>query len=290
MSSRSLIVVTGVNMRPATRLFRNTDTEDLPTLDGTSYKLNAAAGAAVELCRRGHLVHMVGRDARNLELIQKNLLTPDSQYDLVDLLDGTATAEYARKIDLAARAEELSVHLVHYAGISEATVPTPTGTIFLEPWDTPAEAIPELVGANTMSLLHLLQSLREVFRRQDRSKVVVISAVAAARTGRLHGLDAIQKSASHAMARTLALDLTKEKIFVTEIMPGITDTGFYDTDATLNAVTLAAEEYGYHYDAESFPLFSARKVGEAVGFAIDIDAHVREISLIPYGQWPHLAA
>jgi NAD(P)-dependent dehydrogenase (short-subunit alcohol dehydrogenase family) len=290
MPTRSLIVVTGVNMRPATRLFRTTDTDDLPTLEGTTYKLNAAAGAAVELCKRGHLVHMVGRDARNLELIQKNLLTADSQYDVLDLLDGAATAAYAHTIDLAAREDGLAVHLVHYAGISEVIVPTPSGTIFLEPWDTPAEAIPDLVGANTVSLLHVLQSLRTVFRRQDRSKVVVISAVAAARTGRLHGLDAIQKSASHAMARTLALDLTKEHIFVTEIMPGMTDTGFYDTDATRNAVTLAAGEYGYHYDADSFPLFSARKVGEAVGFAIDIDAHVREISLIPYGQWPHLGA
>jgi len=290
MSTRSLIIVTGVNMRPATRFFCNTDTEDMLTLDRISYKLNAAAGAAVELCKRGHLVCLVGRDARNLELIQRNLLPADSRYDVVDLLDGDAAAAYARKIDRAAREEELGVHLVHYAGISEANVPTPTGTIFLEPWDTPAAAIPDLVGANTVSLLHLLQSLRDVFRRQDRSKVVVISAVAAARTGRLHGLDAIQKSASHAMARTLALDLTKEKIFVTEIMPGMTDTGFYDTDATLNAVTLAAAEYGYHYNGQSLPLFSARKVGEAVGFAIDIDAHVREISLIPYGQWPHLGA
>ncbi|WP_040833635.1 SDR family NAD(P)-dependent oxidoreductase [Nocardia brevicatena] len=290
MTSRSLVVVTGVNMRVAARTFTKTDTEDTVTFEGLGYKLNAAAGAAVELAKRGHLVHMMGSHEHHLRLIQKYLMPAGSRYDLVDLLDTDAVAEFAEEVGQIARREDISVHLVHYAGISESTVPMPRGTIFLDPWETPAKAIPEIVGSNTVTWLNLLQAMRPMFRRQERSKVVLISAVAATRTGRLHGLDAIQKAAAHAMARTLALDLTKENIFVTEVMPGLTDTGFYDADATLEAVTLAAREYGYDYTEETFPLFSSRKVGEAVGFAIDIDAHVREISLIPYGQWPHLGA
>lgn len=290
MASRSIVVVTGVNMREATRSFTNTDTDDIVALEGTSYKLNAAAGAAVELGQRGHAVFTVGRDPHKLGLIQKYLMPSDSRYDVVDLLDTAAVRAFADETGSIAESSGSTVHLVHYGGVSECTVPMPKGTIFLDPWDTPPTAIPEVVESNTVTCLNLVQAMKPVFRRQRQSKVVLISAVAAMRTARLHGIDAIQKAAYHAMARTLALDLTKENIYFTEVMPGMTDTGFYDSNETLGAVMEAAREYGYDYTEETFPLFSARKVGQAVSFAIDTDAHVREISLVPYGQWPHLGA
>ncbi|MGN9847514.1 SDR family oxidoreductase [Nonomuraea sp. H19] len=287
---RNLVIVTGVGMRAARRFFTNTDTEDILELKGEHYKLNAAAGAAIELGRRGHLVYMLGADERNLRLIHEHLMPPDTCLAALDLFDRAAIEGFVDQIEALAQDTEAAVHLVHYAGISELKVPTPRNTIFLEPWETPPGAIPEIVASNTVTWLNLLQAMRRVFNRQARTKVIMISAVAAIRTARLHGLDAIQKAASHSMARTLAIDLSKENIFVTEVMPGMTDTGFYDTDETFEAVSLAAREYGYDYSEETFPLFSAYKVGQAVSFAIDTDAHVREISLIPYGQWPHLGA
>ena len=114
----------------------------------------------------------------------------------------------------------------------------------LNPWEVPSESVAPLVEANCASLLNLLQSLKQVFEKQEKSKVVIISAISAIRTKRFHTLDAIQKSAIHAMA-SLALDLTKEKIYITEIMPGITDTGFYDDPETFKAMLVASEDFGY---------------------------------------------
>lgn len=66
------------------------------------------------------------------------------------------------------------------------------------------------------------------------------------------------------MARSLALDLTPENIFITEIMPGITDTGFYDNPKTLKYIKHASKELGYDYTDATFPVFSAERAGEAV--------------------------
>jgi len=186
----------------------------------------------------------------------------------------------------------LDVHLVHYGGMSgiASKVKLPKETVALNPWEIPSEAIGPFVEANCASLLNIMQEMKNIFNKQKVSKVVIISAISAIRTKRLHTLDAIQKSAIHAMARSMALDLTPEGIYITEVMPGITDTGFYDDPETFEAMLLASEGFGYKYNDQTFPVFKPQKVGQAVLFAIDTEAHVREISLMPYGQYPHLGA
>lgn len=290
MTRNKLVVVTGVSMRKATRVFKNTDSEDHIDYHGECYKLNAAAGSAIELSKAGHTVYMVGVNETLLKYLDENLVQGHSHYGVIDLLDQEATNGLATTLNAIAADLDADIHVVHYGGVSEVNIPLPHNTVFLDPWETPPQAIPDIVASNTVTWLNLLHALRDTFHQQERTKVIVITAVAAMRTARFHGLDAIQKAACHAMARSLALDLTRENIYVTEVMPGMTDTGFYDSDATYTAMSQAGREYGYDWTQDTFPLFSSRKVGQAVTFALDTDAHVRELSLIPYGQFPHLGA
>ncbi|MEV0324309.1 SDR family oxidoreductase [Streptomyces sp. NPDC050658] len=290
MDRKKLVVVTGVGMRKAGRLFKNTDAADHIDYRGDTFKLNAAAGSAAELGKAGHIVYMVGANETYLNYLGENLVHSASHYAVVDLLDRDATVALAAELTDLARGLDADLHIVHYGGVSEVDVPLPDNTVFLDPWRTPPPAIPEVIASNTSTLLNLLQALRETLHTQEMTKVVIITAVAAQRTARFHGLDAMQKAACHAMARSLAVDLTRERIYVTEVMPGMTDTGFYDPDPTYTAMSQAGREYGYEWTEGTFPLFSSRKVGQAVCFALDTDAHVRELSLIPYGQFPHLGA
>jgi NAD(P)-dependent dehydrogenase (short-subunit alcohol dehydrogenase family) len=211
---------------------------------------------------------------------ETNLLNKDSVKDLV------------KDVERLKKEKNLPVHLVHYGGMSgiDSKVCLPKETVALNPWEVPSDAFGPYVEANCTSLLNITQEMKRLFNQQVVSKIVIISAISAIRTKRLHTLDAVQKSAIHAMARSMALDLTKEKIYVTEIMPGITDTGFYDDDETFKAMQLASRELGYEYDENNFPVFKPQKVGEAVAFALDTDAYVRELILMPYGQYPHLGA
>jgi len=286
---KGIVLVTGVALKEASKEFKLSDS---PIMEhkGFKCKMNAAAGTAIALNKAGYLVYMVGSCDDCLEKIGKEYLKEPYYYKEANVLKKDEVKNIVDEVAKIKEKTNLDVHLAHYGGASMSKVELPRGTVFLDPWETPTEAIAPIVEDMTVTWFNLLHALHPIFKQQDKSKVIFISAITALRTKRLHTLDAIQKGAGHAMARSLALDLTKENIFVTEIMPGVTDTGFYDNQATYDALILAAEEMGYKYSEDTFPAFSPERVGEAVVFAMDVGAHVRELSLMPYGQYPHLGA
>ncbi len=292
MNYKAIVVVTGVGLGEAKMIFKQPDPADLVELKGKMCKMNSPAGASVELNKAGYLVYMLGDCLDCMETVGKNFMKSEYYYEKVDLLNKEEVNKVCQEIAELKQKTNLNVHLVHYGGMSgvASKVKLPKETVALDPWEIPPNSVGPFVEANSGSLLSILQAMKEIFRKQKKSKIVIISAISAIRTKRLHTLDALQKSAIHAMARSMALDLTKEGIYITEIMPGITDTGFYDNPTTFEAMKLASEELGYKYTEETFPVFKSQRVGQAVVFAIDIDAHVREISLMPYGQYPHLGA
>jgi len=292
--ARGIVVITGVGMKEAQRKFKQPDPAEIVsghTL-GKKAKINSPAGASIALNKDDYIVYMTGDCKHCLEHIGKLFLKGEYHFKEVNLLDKSSVKELVEDIKRLKKEKNLPVHLVHYGGMSgvASKVTLPKETVALSPWEVPSEAIGPYVEANCASLLNIVQGMKEIFNKQEISKVIIISAISAIRTKRLHTLDAVQKSAVHAMARSMALDLTKEKIYITEIMPGITDTGFYDDPETFKAMQLASEELGYKYTEDNFPVFKPERVGEAVVFALDINAQVRELSLIPYGQYPHLGA
>ncbi|HYM65255.1 MAG TPA: SDR family NAD(P)-dependent oxidoreductase [Candidatus Sulfotelmatobacter sp.] len=287
---KGIVIVTGANFRESKRLFKNTDKSLLVEHEGKRLKLNAGAATAIVLNQADYLVYMTGASLENLEIIGKQL-KGEFYFKEVDLLDKNAVKKLAESIKNLKDKTGLDVHIVHYGGASETNVPLPRNTIYLDPWETPSEAISPMIDYNCVTWLNLMQALKEVTSTQKITKNIVISAVAAIRTGRFFLLDAIQKGAVHSMARTLAIDLTKENMFITEIMPGITDTGFYDTDETLDATMQISKEYGYEYPSrDDLPVFPAQRIADSIKFVLDTPAHIREISLIPFGQYPQLGA
>jgi len=291
---KGIIIITGVGMKEAKREFKYPDSAEIVEghTPGKKAKLNSPAATAIELNKKGHIVYMIGDCEKCLGHIGKTFLKEEYYYKKSDLLNKDSVKELVTDIKKLKEDKNLPVHLVHYGGMSgvASKVCLPKETVALNPWEIPSEAIAPYVEANCSTLLNLTQGLKEIFHTQEVSKIIIISAISAIRTKRFHTLDAVQKSAIHAMARSMALDLTKEKIYVTEIMPGITDTGFYDDEDTFKAMQIASEEFGYKYDEDNFPVFKPKKVGEAVAFALDTDAYVRELILMPYGQYPHLGA
>ena len=290
MKYKGLVIITGVNIREAKKLFKNTDRDSLLDYQGKKFKLNPSAAAAIELNNSGYLLYLISSSKKALKIISESYLNKPYYYSYCDLLDKKSLLKTEKDIKRLKEKYNLNVHLVHYGSASETKVKLPKETIFLNFWSTPSESIVPLIENSSVAWLNLLQVFRNIFSEQKITKVILISALAAIRTGRNFGIDAIQKGAVHAMARTLALDLTKEGIYITEIMPGIVDTGFYDNKDNIEAVKLTGSELGYEYNEDNFPLFPAKRVGEAVNYVINTPAHIREISLIPYGQYPHLGA
>jgi len=287
---KGIVIVTGANFRESKKIFKNTDQSLLIEHEGKKLKFNAGAATATVLNQAGYLVYMTGASLENLEVISKHL-KGEFHFEQLDLLDKDAIKQFAQRVKELKDRTGLDVHICHYAGASETTVPLPRNTIYLDPWETPSEAISPMIDYNCVTWLNLIQALKNITKDQKITKNIVISAVAAIRTGRFFLLDAIQKGSVHSMARTLAVDLTRENMFITEIMPGITDTGFYDTDETLDATIQISKEYGYEYKSkDDLPVFPAQRIAESIRFVLDTPAHIREISLIPFGQYPQLGA
>ncbi len=288
---KSIVVITGVKLTPLKKEFTGGQAVTYLEYQGNKYKMNAAAGVVRQLSDTYEVIAS-GYSTEDAPILAAECGLPEARFHQVDLLDKTQAADFAQKIAELKRELNLPVHIVHYGGASDTKTPLPNNSLLAHTWDLKAEALPDLVANNCVTLVNLLQALKQadIFTGQAITKLLFISAAAAVRAKQLLGLDVAQKGAGHGLIRTIALDLTPENIFVTEIMPGSTDTGFFDNDYTLETAVNITKNLGYHPTLETYPLFTAEQIGDAAKYTLDANCNVREIVLLPYGQFPHLGA
>lgn len=291
VTPKAIVLVSGVKIRDTAHEFPCPTAAKVIEHSGRKFKWNTAAGVALALNRAGYHVHMVGFSEEDLTLVAHYTANPSLvSYEVADLLmksDANQVALSAKELMVA---KGLPLHVVHYGGASTTTQPLPHDTVFLGTLETPPEAAAALIRDNCETFLQLYQALRPLFANQAVTKVMSITSIASTRCKTGFALDALQKGAMHNLLRSAALDETRNGIYITEIMPGITDTGYYDNPETLRRSLAQARELGYEWQKEDFPLFTPEHVGETVRFALEFPGHMREISMIPYGQYPHLGA
>lgn len=290
-SKKAIVVVAGVKFTKAKRRFdHHKDVRYFELRDGI-YKMNAAAGSVLKLHDEYEIIGQGASPDEAHRLEQLGLLDK-GRYCAVNLLNKEEVKNFVAVIGALKEQTGLPVHLVHYGSASEVQTTLPKGSLRHSVWEAPGEAVSDLVLANCATLLNILQEMKRqnIFEGQEVSKVVSLSAVAAVRPLAKLSLDSIQKAAGHSLMRTLALELTREKIFVTEIMAGSTDGGYYDNDATFEISLGHSKDIGYAYAPKDKPVFTADQIGDAVRYVVDARCNVREVVLIPYGQYPHLGA
>ncbi len=288
---KAIVVVTGVKLSPLKREFTGGQVVTYLEKDGKKYKMNAAAGIVRQLTPDYEVI-CSGYSASDASIIESECGLPKGRFHEINLLNKREIGTLIEKVVALKKKSGLPVHLVHYGGASDTKTPLPNDSLLAHTWDMHTEALPDLVANNCVTLVNVLQAMKRagIFADQLVSKIVFVSAAAAVRAKQMLGLDVAQKGAGHGLIRTVALDLTPENIFVTEIMPGSTDTGFFDNDYTLETAVEITKNLGYHPTKETYPLFTAEQIGDAAKYALDANCNVREIVLLPYGQFPHLGA
>lgn len=291
MNKKALIVVTGAKLTPAKKQFNAGQFVTYLDIDEKKYKMNAASGVVRQMHQEYELF-VSGYNQADAEKFQKLGYLDASRFKQVNLLDNDQLRDFVKDIKNLKESLKLPVHLIHYGGASDTKVSLPNDSLMSHSWDMNAAALGDLINNNCTTLINLLQEMRrqEIFSNQKITKVAIISAAAAIRPKQMLGLDTIQKGAGHSLARTLALDLTPEGIYVTEIMPGSTDTGFFDNDFTMKTAIEVSGRMGYEYTQDNYPVFTAEQIGDAAKYVMDANCNVREIVLLPYGQFPHLGA
>lgn len=288
---KAIVIVTGVKLAPAKREFAAGQHVTYLEQDDKKYKMNAAAGVVRQLSKDYEVI-CTGYSPDDEPVLRTQAGLDKGRYFVVDLLDRSAIDVFMQSVVALKKELGLPVHLIHYGGASDTKTKLPNDSLLAHTWDLRADALPDLVANNCVTLINVLQAMKQhgIFDDQDLSKVVLISAAAAVRAKQMLGLDVAQKGAGHGLIRTIALDLTPENIFITEIMPGSTDTGFFDNDYSLETAVEVTKRLGYENTTESYPVFTAEQIGDAAKYTLDANCNVREIILLPYGQFPHLGA
>jgi NADP-dependent 3-hydroxy acid dehydrogenase YdfG len=164
---------------------------------------------AVALAKAGAKVIATGRRAAELESLGKEIPVQTLAGDLND-------AGFAE--DLAAAAREADL-FVNNAGILKYAP-------FLEMTDEDCEA---MFRTNVLAAFRISRLVARSMVRRGRGHIIVMTSIAAREVYQLGLIYCATKHALSAMARGLRIELQSQGIRVTEVAPGMVDTGIRAT-------------------------------------------------------------
>jgi short-subunit dehydrogenase len=284
------VLVTGVGIKPIKFVFKDITT-GLPShtsvaVDGIEYKANIGAATALECARAGATLHLVGRTENKLCVVKRWIESecPRAivEYSTIDLNDKEALKNMLNSIQT-----DIPLYWVQSMGLGAGTVHLRDDNPYLM-----IDALSdELVKAelsvltNTISLFQLLLPR---FRNQHETRICVVSSMSAIRSiisGSMHNA---AKGAISRFTNAAMIELNQDNIFITDIRPGIIDTGMYDSETVQDTMKKVGASYGYDYFRSGIFCAPPSAVGKAVVTALISEAHIpgcRQLQGLP-GQRP----
>ncbi len=281
---KEVIIITGVG-------YRKTECSDtiLNIYDSPSVKANMGAWIAYELASEGFGLLLLSKHEEKLAQVQESLLKkfPNSRvdYEAIDLLDSKSVRDVVSKLEPNAH-----FNLVHSVGLSAGHYSVVNDNPYLEIKDTPPELPVMEFEVVVKTLLILVQAFLPKFTRQKDSRIVVVSSMSGIRAYPLGYSHASAKAGLHHAVRSLCLELNKRDIYVSEILPGIVNTGLYDGPDVQQAVVQIAKAFNYDYEKEGIPQMHPREVAMAVKFCLLAQSHILAVNMVSRGQWPNMGA
>ncbi len=287
---KGIVLVTGIKVRQSHHTFTHPTAAQPIEVNNVHYKVNTAAGVAIEVTKAGYCVHMAGFSEFDLRLVGDQMTGLLFSSEVVDPLHQEDVERLAATVRALQKRHNVPVSIVHYGGASTTAQSLPHDTVFLSLDKIPFEAPANLVRDNVETFLRLYAAMRDLLYEQKVSKVISITSLASWRCKTEFALDALQKGAMHNLLRCAALEETKRGVYITEIMPGITDTGYYDKNETLACSLRQAQELGYRWTEDDFPLYRPEHIGMQVVHVLESPFYIPIMPSMPFGQYPHLGA
>lgn len=251
-------------------------------------KVNIGAATAKYLAEKGFDIILLSRTEKKLKKIQDDIkqLFPerDITYFPLDILNEQAATDFFRTLS-----KNSTYSYVHSAGLSTGNYSIKDDNPYLPVEELPNELPAMEFSVVVQSLLIMVKGFLPFFKNQQLSKVIVINSMSGIRSYPLGYSHSSAKGGLHNAVRALSLELSKRNIYFTEIMPGIVDTGLYDSEAVIHAVKKIGKEFGHDYD-DDIPKMSPYSVAEIVHTCLINSANILSVNMVPPGQWTHLSA
>ncbi len=250
-------------------------------------KLNIGAATAFVLAANGATVHLVSRTEEKLKVIKErikdSLNIPEEriEYSALDLLDQEQVKKFIKTIP-----KDKLLYWVQSVGLGAGSYKVKDGNPYLLVDNIPLELL-QKESTTVLTATHLMmQELLPVFRKQDKTKVAIVTSMSGIRAYVGGGTHCAAKGAIDMYANALRIELCNERIYITSIRPGGTDTGGYDNKSVQEAVIRAAKGYDCDW-TKGIRLIPPIAVAEAISLALSSESHIGAINLVGEGQFPH---
>lgn len=292
-----LVIVTGAGYKEAKRVFHGGETCELIEINGAKYKINVGAAAAKAIAQAGAKICMVSRTKEKLHNLKKYICNETGcsrdniLYCATDLLDEQSVKDFVSLLE-----KRRPIWIVHSIGLGAQAYRIKDDNPYLPVTQTPPELPTKEFETVVKSLLLLTQNLIPIFKEQKETRMVVVSSMSGIRPYMYGYSHASAKAGIHHAVRSLALELNYfyECVYVTEILPGIVDTGLYDSEEVIKSVGDIGETFGFYgdkrYSEENFPLTPPSAVADAIVLALQSNAHILSINMVALGQFPNMGA
>ena len=285
------VVITGVGIKPIGHVFHDIITGEpshtaVFDSEGTEYKANIGAATAYECVKQGAIVHIVSRTEKNLQIvknwIEKDIPEAKVEMSAVDLSDEEQIKNWVQSLH-----DDKALYWVQSAGIGAGTVKIKDDQPYTKFEDSTMEQLDAELSIlkNTFAIAKALMSK---FEHQQETRIAIISSMAAIRSFTQGAIHCASKGGLSRFINALMLDVNKRNIFISDIRPGLVDTGAYDSDIQMeNGPIQGGKGYGYDYTKENIPMMSAGSVGEIIADILASKAHITSVNMVARGQWPH---
>ena len=284
------IIVTGCGYKPLSHTFHDV-TDGKPChnsflIDNQEMKLNIGSAIAAILAKNGAIVHMVSRSEEKLKILKNELSKfVDSdliEYSALDLLDEKSVENFVENLS-----KDKTLYWVQSVGLGAGSYKLKNDNPYL-----PLEEIPlELIEKESQIVLkstHLMMTkLLPILKKQNETKIVIVSSMSAIRGYPLGATHCAAKGAISRYTNAAMLGLFKKNIFITDLRPGAIDTGMYDNKYAIDALLDHDINYGNNWSIDKIGLAPPVSVGEAVNYIFTTSAHIPSLNLVAKGQIPN---
>lgn len=274
------LLITGVGYK-----IISDDDRGIDVFHSPSIKPNIGAAVALRAAEAGYPLTIVARTSEKLERIRDsiilNVATTDIDVCTADILDRSSIKELAAQIPT-----QKELDFVQCAGLTAGSYQLKDDNPYL-PVEEIHEELPTLEFDTVVrGLLNVVQIFLPRWREQEQTRLVVVGSMSGIRSYPLGFAHCSAKAGLHAAVECLSIELAPERIFVSEVKPGIVDTGLYDSEAVRQSVITVGRYFGYDYTS-GIPQMPPSAVADTVILSLTSEAPGLSINMVAEGQFPH---
>lgn len=285
MTNNKLLIISGVG-------YIGSEDITFDSIKNKNTKINMGLATALEAAKYGYDLFLVSLTEKKLKTIQKLIAEQFPSINVYYKAIDATNRDSVLQLDKVLKTIEFnSIGYVHSLGLSSG--------VYAVDDNNPYHLINELDGQTIIkeyesvvnSLLYFMQLLLPIFKKQRESNVCVINSMSGIRAFPYGFSHSAAKGGLHNAVRSLCLELHKDNIFISEVLPGLVDTGYYDNNSVKHSIKEIVKFFGYDWDdLQELPMIDPSDIAKVVVSCLTSNGHILSVNMVSKGQIPHMGS